>query len=323
MNADRPTSLPSLPVLLAFAAIYLIWGSTFFAILIGIESIPPFLLAGARFTLAGAALYGFERLRGAPRPSRSQWRWAAVIGGLMMFGGNGFVTWAEQLVPSGLAAVMIATIPVWMVGLDATLYRGPRPNPWVWAGLALAIVGVAVLANPGHGAIPPLGTAMLLIAAFSWANGSLLTRSADLPESPKLSASMQMLTGGAILLVAATVTGEWSKLDTGAVTASSLAALAYLIVFGSIVAHSSYVYLLRRCSAAAVSTYAFVNPVIALGLGWLIGETFGTRSLIGAVLIVGAVLIIHAARHRPTTKISPSSCSVPRHLQSDEAKRVA
>jgi len=313
MDINRSLRNGSLPVVLSFAAVYIIWGSTFYAILVGIETIPPFLLAAVRFLLAGAVLYGFERLRGVPSPSWIQWRWAALLGGLLMFGGNGFVTWAEQLVPSGMAALMIATIPVWMVALDAMFYGGDRPHGWVWVALAIAVVGVGVLAEPGEGAIAPLGALLLVLASFSWANGSLLTRRAALPDSPWMTASMQMLTGGAILLIAATATGEWSKLDPSAVTMRSLLAMLYLAFFGSIVAHSAYVYLLRVRSAASVSTYAFVNPMIALAIGWVFGETLGWRALVGAALIVGAVLLIHAARHRSVSTTSPSDRPAPRH----------
>ena len=300
----RPTkSLLSPSVLLAFAAVYLIWGSTYLAILIGIETVPPFLLAGVRFLLAGAGLFLFVRLRGAPRPTLSQWRGATLIGGLMMFGGNGLVTWAEQVVPSGLAALLVATVPVWMVVLDATIYRGSRPNGLIVLGLLLALVGVGVLVEPGEGVVEPLGAFVLLLASFSWANGSLLNRSVDQPSSPWTSAAMQMLGGGAILLVAATLSGEWSRLDLAAVSSRSLWALVYLIVFGSIVTHTAYVYLLRVQTAAAVSTYAFVNPVIALVLGWLVGEALGARALFGAVLVVGAVALIHWARQIPGRRL--------------------
>lgn len=300
----QPTrSLLSPSVLLSFAAIYLIWGSTYLAILIGIETVPPFLLAGTRFLLAGAALYAFLRWRGEPRPSRANWRAAAVIGGLMMFGGNGLVTWAEQLVPSGLAALLVATVPVWMVVLDATVYRrtgsGRRPSHWISLGLLLALVGIGVLAEPGRGVVAPLGALVLVLASFSWANGSLLNRSLPVARSPWMAAATQMLAGGGILLVAATAGGEWSRLDLAAVSGRSLAALAYLTVFGSILALTAYVHLLRVQTAAAVSTYAFVNPVIALALGWLAGETLGPRALAGAALVVGAVVLIHWAQQRP------------------------
>jgi drug/metabolite transporter (DMT)-like permease len=289
-----------LPVLLAFACIYLIWGSTYLAIRIGIETMPPFLLAGTRFAIAGAALYLVLRLRGAPRPRLSEWRATAVVGALMMVGGNGLVTWAEQIVPSGLTALLVSTMPMWMVALDASFFGGPRPNRWVCAGLLLGLLGVGVLVGPSaEGAVTPFGALVLLFAAFSWANGSLRTRAPSLPRSPWMAAAMEMIAGGAILLCLASASGEWTRLDPSAVSARSLAALAYLVLFGSVVALSAYLYLLRRTSASAVATYAFVNPVVALALGWSIGEPLGARSLAGAILILGAVALIHWARLRP------------------------
>ena len=331
MTTNPTKSLTSPSVLLSFAAVYLIWGSTYLAILIGIETVPPFLLAGVRFLLAGAVLYGFLRWRGTPRPKLCHWKSAALIGGLMMFGGTGLVTWAEQLVPSGLTALLVATMPVWMVVLDATVYRksrgrsgrGSRPNAWIWLGLLLAIIGVGVLTKPGEGTVAPLGAFVLILASFLWANGSLLNRSADVPESPWMAAATQMLAGGAILMVAATVTGEWFRLDLASISARSLWALVYLAVLGSIVAHSAYVYLLRVQTAAAVSTYAFVNPVIALALGWLVGEALGPRALVGATLVAGAVALIHWARWARWARPRPVPPSPGRSAEIAPAELVA
>lgn len=286
-------------VILSFAAIYLIWGSTYLAIRIGIETLPPFLLAGVRFCLAGALLYGALRLGGTPRPKASTWKSAALVGTLMMFGGNGLVTWAQQEVPSGLAALLIATVPIWMVVLDATVYGGGRPGKWVVLGLVMASLGLVVLVGPSEGAVSPWGALVLLLAALSWATGSLVQRSVSLPKSPWMSAAMQMIAGGVLMVVIATFTGEWSRLDPSTVSLRSILAFFYLVVFGSIVGLSAYVYLLRRTSAAAVSTYAFVNPVIALALGWLFGEVVTTRTLLGALMIVGSVFLIHWAKNRP------------------------
>ena len=302
MTSPTTKSLLSPPVLLSFGAVYFLWGSTFLAILIGIETVPPFLLAATRFLLAGAVLYGFLRWRGAPRPTLGHWKSALLLGSLMMFGGNGLVTWAEKLVPSGLAALLVATVPVWMVLLDATVYRkssGTRYHALVWVGLLLAVGGVAVLPEPGEGVVDPVGAFVLILASFLWANGSLLNRTADVPASPFMAAAPQMLAGGGVLLLAATLAGEWSALDLAAVSGRSFAALLYLAIAGSIVTHSAYVYLLRVQSAAAVSTYAFVNPIVALGLGWLVGEALGARALIGAALVAGAVVLIHFTRRLP------------------------
>ena len=295
----------SMPVLLAFAAVYLIWGSTYLGIRIAIETLPPFLMAGLRFLIAGAVLYAGLRLSGVARPRSSTWRAALLVGSLMMFGGNGLVTWAQQSVPSAFAALLVGTMPLWMVVLDATVFRGPKPGPWVWAGLLLGIMGVGLLVGPSEGGVAPAGAALVVLAALSWSFGSLLSRKADLPSSPWLSASMQMIAGGGVLLVAATLTGEWTKLDLQAISARSVVAFAYLVVFGSIMAHSAYLYLLKNASASAVSTYAFVNPVIAMLLGWITGETIGTRALIGAGLIVGAVFLIHHTKRRPRPQRQP------------------
>lgn len=295
-----PIRLPpiSFKILLAFATIYVIWGSTYLAIRIGVETLPPFLLAGSRFCIAGGLLYAVLRLSGAPRPSFVQWKWAALIGTLMMFGGNGLVTWAQQDVPSGLAALLVATVPIWMIVLDVVFYGAERPRKTVIFGLAVGSAGLIFLVGPAEGAVQPLGAGVLLLAALSWAVGSLLNRSARLPDSPWMAAAMEMSAGGALMVTIAAFTGEWSGLDPAMVSARSILALLYLTVFGSIISISAYVYLLRETSAAAVSTYAFVNPVIALALGWLTGEVVNQRTLTGAAMIVGSVVLIHWAKQR-------------------------
>lgn len=299
--------LGSFPVLLAFAAVYLIWGSTYLAIRIGIETLPPFLLAGVRFCVAGSLLYLGLRLTGTAAPSLSMWKSAALIGALMMFGGNGLVTWAQQEVPSGLAALLVATVPIWMLVLDALFYGGGRPDRLVAFGLVMGSAGLFFLVGPSAGAVAPRGAIVLLLASLFWALGSLLNRSVNLPDSPWMAAALQMITGGVLIVAMATATGEWSGFDPSTVSARSIGAFLYLVIFGSIVGLSAYVYLLRETSAAAVSTYAFVNPVIALALGWLTGEVVSARTLTGAAMIVGAVFLIHRAKHRPPArrKVAP------------------
>ncbi len=316
MSTTKHTSTLSMPVLLAFAAVYLIWGSTYLGIRIAIETLPPFLMAGIRFLLAGSLLYAFLRFRGAARPHPRTWRAALVIGGLMMFGGNGMVTWAQQSVPSAFAALLVATMPLWMVLLDATVFRGPKPGPWVIAGLILGTAGVGLLVGPTEGGVAPLGALVLVLAALSWSFGSLLSRTADLPASPWMSAAMQMIAGSAVLLMVGTAAGEWQEMNLAAVSAHSVVALLYLAVFGSIIAHSAFLYLMKTTSTSAVSTYAFVNPVIAMLLGWWTGEAIGARALAGAGLIVGAVLLIHVARMRakprratPLQPLEPAVCA--------------
>lgn len=295
------------PILLAFAAIYLIWGSTYLVIKFAIETIPPFVMAGTRFLLAGLVLYGVLRWSGVARPTWSQWRSAGFLGILMMCGGNGLVTWSEQMVPSALAALMVTTVPLWMVALDALFYGGPKPTGRVLFGLGLGLLGVIVLVGPSEGAVHPTGAVVLLIATFLWAQGSLRGRSAHLPKSPWMTAALQMIGGGLVLFVMATATGEWQRFDPAGISAASLWSLAYLIVAGSIIALSAYVYLLRETTAASVSTYAFVNPVFALFLGWLVGEPLSSRSFLGAALVIGAVVLIHWARTHKSEATAPST----------------
>lgn len=298
------TSSYSLPVLLAFAAVYLIWGSTYLVIRFAIETIPPFLMAGGRFLIAGLVLYAALRWRGVERPSWAQWRSAAFLGVLMMCGGNGLVTWAEQTVPSALAALMVTTVPLWMVALDALFYGGPKPTGRVLAGLGLGLAGVVLLVGPSEGTVHPVGAVVLLLATFLWAQGSLRGRGAHLPKSPWMTAALQMIGGGLVLFVMATATGEWQRFDPAGISMLSMVSVAYLIVFGSIVALSAYVYLLRETTAASVGTYAFVNPVIALLLGWMVGEPLNGRSFLGAALVIGAVVLIHWARISTARKAS-------------------
>ena len=284
-------------IVLAFAAVYVLWGSTYLAIRIGVETVPPFLLAGLRHTIAGVLLFGVLRLSGAPALKWVHWRSAAIIGGLMLLGGNGLVTWAEQRVPSGLAALIVASVPIWMTVLHAVQTRS-RPHPIVILGLALCIGGLAFLVAPtrGPGAaghVDPIGAAALLTAALLWAVGSLYSRNAPLPSSTLLATAMEMLCGGLILLSVSTVLGEWRGFATSAVSARSLWALAYLIVAGSLLGFTAYVFLLSATTPARVSTYAFVNPVVAVFFGWaLAGETLTPRTVIAALFIVGAVAII-------------------------------
>lgn len=298
-HSDAPVFL----VALAFAAIYVIWGSTYLAIRIAIETIPPLLMAGARFALAGAILYACVREPTKPAPSLRDWGYAAVVGGLMLAGGNGLVTLAERTVPSGIAAVVIATVPLWMTALSAWPFRTARPGASAWAGVAIGLTGVVLLVAPWRGpetggaGIEPYGATLLVLAALSWSVGSLLTRARPGRQSPLRFAAMQMIAGGAWMLGAAVVRGEPAAFDPSRVSRESWAAFAYLVTFGSIVALGAYVWLMRVRSAAAVSTYAFVNPVVAVGLGWwLAGEAIDGRTLVATGAIVGAVVLLQAPK---------------------------
>jgi drug/metabolite transporter (DMT)-like permease len=302
MGDSRPSRLQ---VILAFAAVYIIWGSTYLAIRFAIETLPPFVMAGVRFLVAGGALYLWARARGAERPRLVHWRSAAIVGGFLLLGGNGLVVWAELQVPSGLAALLVATTPLWMVLFDG-LRRGERPSAWVLGGIALGLVGVALLVGPGRvtglmsgrGA-DPLGALALLGASLSWATGSIYSRSAPLPASPALGTAMEMLCGGAFLLLLGLLSGQGTQIDLGAVSARSLLAFGYLIVFGSLIGFTAYIWLLGVAPPAIVSTYAFVNPVVAVLLGWaLAGEPVSSRTIMAMALIVAAVIVITAYRAR-------------------------
>jgi drug/metabolite transporter (DMT)-like permease len=293
----------------SFAAIYLVWGSTYLAIRIGVETLPPFLLAGTRFLAAGIPLYVALRLGGAPRPDRSHWLSAAIVGTLMLAGGNGLVTWAEQSAASSVAAVIIGTVPLWMTTLEAWPFRRARVGPRAIGGLLCGLTGVAILVAPARGEIANvalLPAAALLMAALSWSVGSLLSRSLASPTAPFLTAAMHMMGGGTMLMLWSALAGEWSALDPGAVSGRSIVALLYLTTLGSIVALSAYVWLMRVTSAAAVSTYAFVNPVVAVTLGWAVaGETVSWRTALATALIVGAVAFLQGSRLMRARKRQP------------------
>jgi drug/metabolite transporter (DMT)-like permease len=250
-----------------------------------------------RHLTAGVLLYGWLRLSGVPAPSRRHWRSAAVIGGLMLLGGNGLVTWAERRVPSGLAALIVASVPLWMTLLHG-LQNRERPHGVVLVGLALGLGGLAFLVAPGRiagvaGHVDPVDAAALLAAALLWAIGSLYARRAELPASTLLATAMETVAGGLILLLTASAMGEWRGFALSAVSSRSLLALGYLIVAGSLLGFSAYIFLLGATTPARVSTYAFVNPVVAVFLGWaLAGEAVTLRTGIAALGIVGAVAII-------------------------------
>ena len=302
---------PRWKIFLAFAAVYVIWGSTYLAIRWSVETIPPFLLSGVRFLTAGAAIYLWARRANGPATPR-QWRDAAIVGGLLIVGGNGILVWSEQWLPSGLAALIVASIPMWMVLIEWLRPGGARPNGAVILGLVLGFGAVGLLAAPSEAVTGQqlLASLILLGAALSWAAGSIYARQADLPPSALLGVGMQMLAGGALLTVTATLSGEWSRLDLARISALSIGSLGYLITFGAIIGFSAYVWLLRQCPPALVSTYAFVNPVIAVGLGWaLAGETIDLRTIVSTVGIVIAVLLITTlGRARTPAKLRPAGC---------------
>jgi drug/metabolite transporter (DMT)-like permease len=282
--------------LLAFAAVYLIWGSTYLAIRFAIETVPPFLVGGFRFVMAGALMYAFLRLRGAARPALREWRSAFIIGPLLLTGGNGGIVWSEQFVPSGVVALLVACVPLWMLIL-AWQRGGGRPSAREWFGVALGLGGVSLLVSfgPGRdaGSVSPLGALVMLCSTLSWSIGSLISRDAPLPASPLLGSAMEMLVGGAGMLLIAGVRGEFALLAGSSVSLRSALSILYLAGFGSIVAFSAYKWLLGRVAPAVVGTYAFVNPVVAVLLGWMFAsEALTTRTLLAMFVIVGAVVLI-------------------------------
>lgn len=315
--------------MLGFFAIYVIWGSTYLAIRFAIETLPPFLMAAVRWIIPGACLVAWARLRDhAPAPNATHLRSTAIIGILLLLGGNGLVSWAEQWVPSGTAALLVASIPLWMAVLAWGIARAKGhshslPRVTVF-GLLLGFAGVATLvggAVPGKdGAATELqvlvGSIGLLGAAFLWAIGSLYARGASLPASPLLATGLEMLWGGGALLAIGTLTGEWARVDLAQVSMRSILSLVYLIVFGSVLGFSAYVWLLRVSTPSKVSTYAYVNPVVAVLLGWLFaGEPITPRILLAATIVIAAVVMITTSRSRtaaPTpTSGSPSASVTP------------
>lgn len=283
----------------AFAAVYIIWGSTYLAIKYAIETIPTFLMAGFRFVTAGAILYGIARLSpGYEKPKLVHWRTALIVGTLLLVIGNGGVVIAEHYIPSSMAALLIATEPFWVVLFSWMFMGSGRPNIKVTAGLALGFVGVWLLisgqsAAVGGGPDQIFGSGLIIIATIGWAAGSLYGIGAPAARSAILASGMQVLAGGTVMLVIGTLTGEWSKFNPSQVSFSSWFSLGYLIVFGAIVAYTAYSWLLRNASPPAVMTYAYVNPAVAVVLGWVIaGESMTAQMIVGAAIIVGSVALI-------------------------------
>jgi drug/metabolite transporter (DMT)-like permease len=308
--------------LLAWAAlgvVYVVWGSTYLAIRVAVRTVPPLLMAGVRYVVAGAILYPLAARQGgagAVRPGRRQWRACAVVGVLLLLGGNGLVSLAETKLPSSLAALLVATVPLWMVVLERV--RGGGRLTWpVLSGLALGFAGVGLLVKPDRGHhVTAWAVATVLAASCSWALGSLYARQAPLPARPLLATAMQMLAGGGALLVLAAAVGEVGAVDVSKVSAASAWAVGWLVVAGSILAFSAYGYALRHLPTATVATYAYVNPVVAVFLGWLVlGETLPALAAVGAVAVVAAVALLtsrSAGRSgSSSSKPPPSSSSAP------------
>jgi len=324
MNLKPPPARNHL--LLAFFLIYVIWGSTYLAIRYAIETIPPFLMAGARFLIAGILMYGLMRWQGVANPTRTQWGQLMLVGVFMFLGGNGFVVWAEQFISSGLAALLVSTLPLWLIMLDWLWAKGPAPSGLAMVGIGLGIVGTFVLVDPirlvGSEVYLP-GAGMVILASLLWAIGSIYSKKFRQPASIFMSAACQMIGGGLALLLVAGTQGEFEGFSMQQVSGVSAAGFVYLMILGSMIAISAYVWLLQNASASSISTYAFVNPAVAVLLGWLIaGETLNTRILAGAgIILSGVVLVIKASAQRTARARLAQASAIPDPVQATEKCR--
>ncbi|HEY8994739.1 MAG TPA: EamA family transporter [Lacunisphaera sp.] len=312
---------PSRPALIAgFAAIYLIWGSTYLGIRIAVESMPAFLMAGSRFLLAGLIVAGFIALTRGFRATGKQWRDNAIVGGFLCLGGNGLVSWAEEKIPSGIATLIISAGPVFIVLMDWAVLvwakdgkRGTRPNALTFAGLALGFIGLAILVGPdvmatGVNGLDPWRVLALLSATFLWGVGMMIMRYVREPAEPFTASGIQMICGSGWLLLASLATGELSRFNPAAVTGRSVIAWSYLVVFGSLIAFSTFTWLMKHCSPAKVSTYAYVNPVVAVFLGWLVlHEPISPRLFLAATIIIAGVALITISKaKKPSANPAPT-----------------
>ena len=293
-----------LKIWIALLTIYLVWGSTYLGIRYAVETIPPFLMAGTRFLLAGLILYAWRRLAGDPAPTRGQWLRASVVGLLMLLGGNGLLSLAEQHVASGIAALIIGSVPLWMTTIEALRPGGARPNILAILGLVVGFGGIALLVAPSLLSgnpleSQPLGILMLLGASLFWSLGSIYSRTASLPDSTLLATAMEMLAGAVGLYLVGAFAGEWSRLTLANVTGRSWFSLFYLVIFGSMVGFTTYAWLLRAAPVSLVATYAYVNPLVAILLGSLLAqESMSASELLAAAIIIGSVVLINVSRRR-------------------------
>ncbi|MBI5266138.1 MAG: EamA family transporter [candidate division Zixibacteria bacterium] len=298
-------------MILAFAAIYLIWGSTYLGIRFAIETIPPFLMAGVRFLLGGLLFYMWARLRGETFPTFPEIRRATLTGLLMMVGATGAVTWAEQIVPSGLTALMVGTLPLWIALFNWLRPHGQRPTQRMLAGMGVGTLGVAFLVLPGHFAgadhVSALGAGVLITGCALWAIGSLYSSHSPAPQSQTMSAAIQLLVSFPVLIILSGLSGEWRTFDIHAVSFLSVASMLYLAVFGTL-AFASYLWLLRASTPSRAATYAYVNPIVAVLLGSTLGdEPFALRTALTAVIIIGAVFLILSAKSVRAKLATPQS----------------
>lgn len=292
---------PSAFLALNFLAVYILWGSTYYAMRVGLLGFPPLLLAGSRHLATGLVLYPILRWRSKVRPTEAQWKTAAISGVLLLCVGNGGVCWAEQTVPSGIAALLVATVTLWLVIVDWLRPGGHRPSGRILFGTALGFAGMVVLVGPSRlgGRVDPVGATILIMASLAWACGSLWSKHGELPSSPLLGVAMQGLCGGAILWIAGLLTGEVARFHPTQIPLKAYLAVLYLFVFGSCIGFSAYLYILKKSTAARVGTYAFINPIVALGIGWLLGgEGLSQRTVLAAAVILSAVILVITAPHK-------------------------
>jgi drug/metabolite transporter (DMT)-like permease len=290
---------------IALLAVYIVWGSTYLAIRFTVETIPPFLSAGIRFLVSGAVLMIWRRAAGDAMPTARQWRSTAIVGILLLLGGNGLVSFAEKRIASGIAALIVGTVPLWLVLIEAVRPGGVRPTPLAILGLLIGFGGIYLLVGPEDLSsatlqFDALGIGTVVLAAFLWSLGSIYSRGADLPSSSLMATGAEMLTGGIAILAFSASVGEWRGFDFTAVSTSSWIGLAYLITFGSMIGFVSYIWLLQNAPISLVATYAYVNPLVAVFLGaWLANETLNARILVAALIIVGSVVLINQTKRKP------------------------
>lgn len=301
---------------IALLALYIVWGSTYLAIRFSVETIPPFLHAALRFLVSGAILYAWRRMAGDPAPTLSQWKSTAIVGTALLLGGNGLVAWAEQSVPSGIAALMITTSPFWLVLFESMRAGGTKPTWQAILGLVIGFGGVFLLVGPkeitgSEVSFSTLGIVLLLLAPFFWSLGSIYAKGADMPKSTLLGTGMEMLTGAVALFLVSAVKGELNGFNLGSVSMRSWLGLTYLITFGSLIGFVSYGWLLHNAPVSLMSTYAYVNPVVAVLLGNLLAdEPLNGRILVAAAIIIGSVVIINSAR-QSRVRAEPVQAAIP------------
>lgn len=293
---------------IALIALYIVWGSTYLAIRFAVETFPPFLHAALRFLISGAILFAWRRAAGDPITTKSNWKSTAVVGTFLLLGGNGLVGLAEQSVPSGIAALMITTSPFWLALFESLRPGGSKPNWQTILGLLLGFSGVFLLVGPGDIAggqhkFDMFGIVLLLIAPILWSLGSIYSRGADMPKSTLMSTGMQMLTGSAALFIVGVATGELNGFSLAQVSMRSWWGLLYLITFGSLIGFVSFGWLLQNAPVSLMSTYAYVNPVVAVFLGWLLAdEELNARTLVASAIIIGSVVTINLSRRASAGK---------------------